>query len=144
MDGYLGRDLREKLANPIVFQRTSAAAENAVGSIGHGYDATILIDLCNAIIAARKDGKLSSHRYDKMVAQAHIVNSASAKAGITGLVYALSGYSPTTQEVIEAFKLYVLEEAKKYESEFPNELYMQWYRLYDIPVIQGRGRPWQF
>jgi hypothetical protein len=78
-----------------------------------------------------------------MVQQAQIVLRASAKSGIRGLVYALAGYNPSTQEVIEAFKLYVQEEAKKYEQEFPNELYMQWHRLYDIPV-PIRGKPWQF
>jgi len=37
----------------------------------------------------------------------------------------------------------VQEEAKKYEKEFPEELYMQWYRLYRIPV-PTRGKPWDF
>jgi len=37
----------------------------------------------------------------------------------------------------------VQEEARKYEPEFPNELYMQWHRLYDIPV-PVRGKPWHF
>lgn len=144
MDGYIGRELREKLDNPIIFQRQRAAAENPrLGFSAHGYDATNLIDVCNAIIEARRDGKLSSKRYDKMVAQAQIVLSASAKAGIKGLVYALAGYSPTTQEVIDAFKAYVLEEAKKYEREFPNELYLEWHRLYNIPV-PVRGKPWHF
>jgi hypothetical protein len=32
---------------------------------------------------------------------------------------------------------------RKYEPEFSNELYMQWYRLYDIPVMQRR-KPWEF
>jgi hypothetical protein len=143
MDEYIGRDLREKLANPLIFQRQSAAAGKAVAGKAHGYDATILIDLCKAIITARNDGKLSGSRYDKMVVQAQIVLSASAKAGIKGLVYALAGYDPSTQEVIEAFKLYVQEEAKKYEREFPNELYLEWHRLYSIPV-PVRGKPWQF
>jgi hypothetical protein len=58
-------------------------------------------------------------------------------------VYALAGYNPTIEEVIAAFKLYVQEEARKYEPEFPNELYMQWHRLYDIPV-PVRGKPWHF
>lgn len=30
MDDYIGRDLREKLNNPLVFQRKGAAAENPV------------------------------------------------------------------------------------------------------------------
>ena len=32
---------------------------------------------------------------------------------------------------------------RKSEPEFPNEVYLQWYRLYDIPVPE-RGKPWQF
>ena len=68
---------------------------------------------------------------------------ASAKLGIDHLVYALSGYNPSAEEVILAFKLYVQEEAKKYEKEFPSEIYAEWYRLYDIPVLK-RGKPWHF
>jgi hypothetical protein len=143
METYIGRELKEKIENPIIFQRIGSAAENPIGGYTHGYDATILIDICESILEARNAGKLSSSRYDKMVQQAQIVLRASAKSGIRGLVYALAGYNPSTQEVIEAFKLYVQEEAKKYEQEFPNELYMQWHRLYDIPV-PIRGKPWQF
>jgi P63C domain len=75
--------------------------------------------------------------------QAHIILGASAKAGIQNLVYRLSGYNPTAEEVIAAFKLYVQEEAKKYEPEFPNELYEQWHRLYELAVPK-RGKPWHF
>ncbi len=143
MEEYIGRDLREKIKNPLIFQHSNSAAENPIGEKAHGYDATILIDLCQTILAARNSGKLLAARYEKMIEQAQIVLGASAKSGIRGLVYALSGYSPATEEVIAAFKLYVQEEAKKYESEFPNELYMQWHRLYDIPV-PVRGKPWHF
>lgn len=143
MDDYIGRDLREKIENPFVFQPPGAAAASPVSARANGYDATILIDICNAILAAKAAGKLSGGRYDKMIEQARIITSASAKNGIRQLVYALAGYSPSTDEVIAAFKLYIQEEAKKYEPEFPNELYMQWHRLYELPV-PVRGKPWQF
>ena len=45
-------------------------------------------------------------------------------------MYALAGYDPTRNEVIEAFKFYVREEAREYEKEFPDRLYAEWYRLY--------------
>ena len=142
MEGYIGRELRQKIENPIIFQRKHAAADNPIGDEAHGYDATILIDICNAIVSANKDGKLTGSRYNKMVEQAQIILSASAKSGIRNLVYALAGYSPSTQEVIEAFKAYVLEEAKKYEKEFPMELYAEWQRLYNITPPQ-RGKNWK-
>ncbi len=143
MANYIGRELREKIENPLIFQRFRSAAGNAISERTYGYDVTILIDLCKAILAARADGKLAGPRYDKMVRQAEIVLSAAAKSGIKGLVYALAGYSPSTDEVIAAFKLYVQQEARKYEPEFPSELYAQWHRLYDIPVPE-RGKPWHF
>ncbi|MHC5150403.1 P63C domain-containing protein [Stenotrophomonas rhizophila] len=136
---YIGRELREKLENPIIFQIVSV-----VGSAtAHGYDVTLLIDLCKTIIQAEADGRLKHARYKNIVRQAHVVLAASAKAGIKGLVYALSGYDATKEEVIAAFKAYVMDEAKKYEREFPPELYDQWYRLYGMPVLE-RGKPWHF
>ena len=44
-------------------------------------------------------GKLGK-RYARIIAQAAIINGAAAKAGITGLVYALAGYRPEVEEVI--------------------------------------------
>lgn len=143
MDGYIGRDLREKINNPLVFQLSNAAAGTPGAARAHGYDAALLIDICNSILAAKTAGKLSGERYKRMIQQAQIIVSASAKSGIQRLVYALAGYVPTSEEVIAAFKLYVQEEARTYEREFPNELYMQWHRLYGIPVPL-RGKPWQF
>lgn len=135
-----GGELGQKLAQPIKFQWGSGGGEQPP-TLVHGFDVTLLIDLCRFIVEAEQQlGK----RYERVVAQAHVILTASAKAGIKGLVYALAGYDPTAQEVIQAFKLYVQEEAKKYEKEFPPELYREWYRLYEIPPIQGRGRPWEF
>jgi P63C domain len=136
-----GAELRSKLENPLKFQWGTGGAEQPPATV-HGFDVTLLIDLCNAIIAAEANQTLSK-RYVRVARQAHIIVGASAKSGIQGLVYRLAGYNPTAEEVITAFKLYVQEEARKYEPEFPNELYAQWYRLYDIPP-PDRGKPWHF
>lgn len=140
MADSVGRELRGKLEKPLLLQWGSGGRGSAPPSIIHGHDAALLIDVCNAIADANAKGKLGK-RYEKVVAQAAIINGASAKSGITGLVYALAGYRPEVEEVIQAFKLYVQEEAKKYEKEFPEELYMQWHRLYSIPKLE-RGRSW--
>lgn len=130
--------MRLKLEQPLKFQVKGGGAQAA---LSNGFDVTLLIDICRAII----DVEHLLDRQQKHVAvQAHVILNASAKAGIKGLVYALAGYSPAAEEVIGAFKLYVLEEAKKYEKEFPPEIYEAWHRLYEIPPVQGRGRPWQF
>jgi len=143
MSDRIGRELRQKIENPVIFQRRGSAAANPISDETHGYDVTILVDLSEQILAAHRDGKLKGARYEGMIRQAQIILSASARSGMKQLVYALAGYNPTSDEVIDAFKLYVREEAKKYEAEFPNELYAQWHRLYNIPV-PVRGKPWHF
>jgi hypothetical protein len=140
MADSVGAELSRKLSQTIKFQWSPVGAEQPPATV-HGYDATLLIDVCHAIIAAEPN---LAPQQKHVARQAHIILSASAKSGIRNLVYALAGYNPTAQEVIDAFKQYVQEEAKKYEKEFPAELYKEWYRLYQIPPIQGRGRPWQF
>ncbi len=138
----VGAEIRQKIENPLRFQWGTGGAGMPPVTI-NGFQADLLIDLCQAIVAAAADKKLNASRYSDVIKQSHIILGASAKSGITGLIYALAGYSPSTEEVIAAFKLYVQEEAKKYEPEFPAELYMQWHRLYQIPVPE-RGRPWHF
>jgi hypothetical protein len=127
---YVGSELGEKLRNPLIFQQ-SAAGANQPPATGYGYDVTILIDICKSIMRAHEDGRLQK-RHAAIAKQAHIIVSASAKAGIKGLVYALAGYSPGVEEVIAAFKAFVREEAREYEKEFPPLLYKEWQRLYEI------------
>jgi|GEM_PF-305065 len=134
-----GPEILEKLENPIKFQWGTGGSDSPPPSVVYGFDAALLIDVCNAVIAAEAHGL----RRPKIARQARIILTASAKSGIQRLVYTVAGYNPTTEEVINAFKLYVLEEAKKYEPEFPNELYFQWHRLYQLAVPE-RGKPWQF
>lgn len=103
---------------------------------------TLLIDVCKAIVAAEASGSLSQNQQG-IAQQAHVILNASAKAGIKGLVYALSGYDATKEETIAAFKFYVRQEAREYEKEFPAQLYAQWYRLYGLPKPE-RNHPWKF
>jgi hypothetical protein len=138
---YVDANLAEKLENPLVFQWSSPGANAPPGPI-HGYDVTILIDVCKAILEADSKGSLIE-RQKHIVKQARVIVSASAKAGIKGLVYALAGYDATKAEVIAAFKLYVREEARAFEKEFPDPLYSEWYRLYQLPK-QERTKPWKF
>lgn len=137
-----GRELAEKIANPLKFIWAPVGGNSPPPSLVHGYNVTILIDICEAIIAADVAGALQK-RHANMVKQAHIIMGASSRAGITNLVYALAGYDQTREEVIAAFKLYVAEEARGYEKEFPDELYEEWYRLYDLPKPE-KNRPWKF
>lgn len=137
----MGVELLKKLDNPLIFKGPSMVG-NPPSQPVYGYDVTLLIDVCKAIVRAELDGKLLKSQAN-ISNQAHIILNASAKAGIKGLVYALSGYDATREEVITAFKLFVRDEAREYEKEFPDQLYEQWYRLYKLPKPE-RNKPWKF
>lgn len=139
---YVGPELREKIEDPLIFQGLPAGLNTPPQSRIYGYDVTILIDLCKAVISAESDGRLTD-RQSNIARQAHVIINASAKAGIRGLVYALSGYDASREEVVQAFKMYVREEAREYEKEFPDQLYREWYRLYRLPKPE-RNKPWKF
>jgi len=138
----LGGELLEKIANPLIFN-----GESLVGNLPpmgpiHGYDVTVLIDVCKALVTAQAKGQLRSTQAN-IAAQAQIILNASAKSGIQGLVYKLAGYDATREEVVRAFKRFVQQEAREYEREFPNQLYDEWYRLYQLPQPE-RNKPWKF
>lgn len=137
MSEYVGAHLIEKIGNTLKFQWDGGGAHPLIEV--NGYDVTLLIDICQAVIKADDDNKLQKQQKN-VAKQARLILGASAKAGIKGLVYALAGYRPEVEEVISAFKYFVLEEAKKYEKEFPTELYIEWQRLYNItPPIRGKN-----
>lgn len=140
ISAYLGGDITEKLRQPIEFKWNVTGGQQQATTI-RGYDVTMLIDVCNAILTAQRAGKLLK-RQEHIARQAQIFVNASAKSGIQGLVYKLAGYDATKEEVVAAFKLFVQQEAREYEREFPSQLYSEWYRLYQLPKPE-RGRPWK-
>lgn len=142
MSKAVGAELHEKIANPLIFKDDTVVLNIGQPMPVNGYDVTILIDICKAIVKAEAEGVLLASQAN-IAKQAHVILNASAKAGIQGLVYALSGYDRTKDEIITAFKFFVKEEAREYEKEFPAQLYEEWYRLYQLPKPE-RNRPWKF
>ncbi|MFG6654969.1 P63C domain-containing protein [Scandinavium sp. M-37] len=139
MSEFSDRELRAKIDNPLVFQY-SGQSKNINNA--HGYDITVIVDIGKALIDAKNAGALPASRVHSAEAAQKLIN-ASAKSGIKGVGYALAGYRPEVQEVIDAFKAFVREEARQYEKEFPDELYEEWYRLYGLNRPE-KGRPIRF
>lgn len=123
----IGEELREKIDNPIIFKTLTA-------DLGHGYDATVLIDICDAIIQAAKDGNLGSGQ-ETLAIQAEIIMRASAKLGIVALVDDATGFiaDKRRQQYKELFKEFIREEANEYQGEFPDQLFDVMYRIYGLP-----------
>lgn len=139
MSDFRDLELLEKMKNPFKFQFTS---KSKTVHQAHGYNISVIVDIGKALIEARDAGALPASRFSAANSAQKLIN-ASAKSGITGVAYALAGYRPEVQEVIDAFKAFVREEARQYEKEFPDELYEAWYKIYQLNKPE-RGRPFLF
>jgi len=63
----------------------------AHGQMAYGYEATILPELCDAILAARQEQKLN-YQQEHIAKQAEILVRAFARVGIIALVDEATGY----------------------------------------------------
>ena len=76
----------DKISNPIQFKRNNASGSQ---SITNGFEVTLLIDICSAIIEANFAGEFDDLR---IVRNADIIIRSVAKVGIIALVDEVTGY----------------------------------------------------
>lgn len=119
---HAGNELREMIINPIKFR--------AQGSMAYGYDATILPELCDAVLDARNAGKLN-YQQEHIAKQAEILVRAFARVGIIALVDEATGYQEIRdrQALAEILKKYIDGELYKWTETFPIALYKEIFRL---------------
>lgn len=124
---YLSEESLEKFKSPVKFKR--------VGSGGSapetfGFDATILIDLCDAAIQAKKAGKLTDSQ-EAYAEAAEAIIRAVAKTGIVALVDEATGYQydrekDALQKILDKF---INDEKRKWAKTFPDDF---WFKLVKI------------
>ena len=110
-----------------------------------GYEATILVDICDAILEARKQGVAFTKRQDVIANQCEILVRAFAKVGIIALVDEATGYQYDREryELQKILKAYISEELLVWEKRFPDEFYREIFRLnkWDFTVKGIQQRP---
>lgn len=133
----VSESLAEKINNPIVFKPLT-------GDPGHGYEADILIDVCDAIIEARNEKKLSPSQVSLAIQAEAIIRSV-AKVGIAALVDEATGYQVERERdaLHKLLGIYLSEERLKWAKTFPDEFYKQIFRLrgWKYPTSGTRRTP---
>ncbi len=108
----------------------------------HGLEATDLIDICNMYISARNDGVLYESQAH-LAKQADIIVNAFAKTGVIAVVDEATGYQKYRRK--DALRLlvesYIIEEARKWMKEFPDEFFEELDRIYNNPRTTPQKRP---
>jgi hypothetical protein len=133
MTEYIGPELLRKLNNPIEFKTPQ-------GIIAKGYDATILVDICDAVLAARKDGRLSRQQ-EHIALKCEILIRGFAKVGIIALIDEATGYqdSRTRDALARILEQYVTKELRPWVKKFPPLFYQQLCRLRDVEFSSDFG-----
>ena len=131
---FVSDKLREMITNPIRFR--------AHGTMAYGYEATILPELCDAILDARLEKKLN-YQQNHIAKQAEILVRAFARVGIIALVDEATGYQEIRdrEALQEILKRYISEELMKWVKTFPMEFYKQVFRLKGWNWNDGRMSP---
>ena len=102
----------------------------------NGYEATVLADICDAFLEARKEIKLSSRQ--KIIAdQCEILIRGFARVGIIALVDEATGYQYDRErfELQKILNAYVSDEILKWQLTFTDDFYKQIFRLWNLPFI---------
>lgn len=121
---FVSNDLLSRMKTPIRFQSPLG------GSVASGYEATILPDICDAVLASRQEGKLRPQ-------QAHVAEQAEtlvrglARVGIIALVDEATGYQEVRDRkaLEEILNKYLSEKLQPWTKTFPNEYFSEMFRL---------------
>jgi hypothetical protein len=127
---YISPELMALIENPIKFKPPT-------GSVAYGYEATILIDICNCIIDARKAGVLQKQQ-QHIADRAEILIRVFAKTGIIALVDEATGFQDVREkDALRNFlEKFLLGEHGKWVKTFPDDFFEM--------IFKMKGWTWHF
>ena len=120
---FISEDLSIASINPIIFKTPN-------GSIAYGYEATILVDICDAVLAARKANVLQPQQMH-ISDRCEILVRGFARVGIIALVDEATGYQVirARDELHKILDAYIAKELLPWTKRFPDEFYKELFRL---------------
>lgn len=137
----LARYLSQKSLKPFIFNNKSEDHFKPIicydkGHKINGYEATVLVDICDGILEARKHINLSP-RQSIIAEQCEILVRAFAKVGIIALVDEATGYQYERErfELEKILNAYISDEILKWQLTFTDDFYREIYRLWGLPFI---------
>ena len=126
---FADKYLKDMIIKPVKFRTPT-------GQIAHGYEATILADICDAVLEARKDKKLH-YQQEHIAEQCEVLVRGFARVGIIALVDEATGYQDVRtkealQKILEEF---IAKELQPWVKTFPDDYYKEIFRLNNWPYI---------
>lgn len=131
---FISKDLQQVTTAPLRFKTTQ-------GAIAYAYEATVLADLCEAVLAAWQAGELQAQQ-EHIARQCVILMRGFARIGIVALVDEATGYDKVKKQRDLQIKLqaFIADELQEWARMFPEEFWLELARLEGIHY-SPRNRP---
>ncbi len=138
----LNRYLNQKTLEPFIYKGREVGhfepLECHFGkTIINGFEATVLIDICDGFLEARKKIKLSA-RQEVIAQQCEMLVRSFAKVGLIALIDEATGYQydREKQELQVIFKEFISDEILQWQQAFHLSFYKEIFRLWNIPFTE--------
>lgn len=120
---FITNDLSDRVRKAIEFKTPN-------GTTAFGYEATILVDICDAVLQANKEGKLFS-KQKHIAERAEILIRAFAKTGIIALVDEATGFQQVREkDALKKFlEKFLTEEKGKWIKTFQDEFFEMIFKM---------------
>ncbi|MEA2163231.1 MAG: hypothetical protein QOK37_1358 [Thermoanaerobaculia bacterium] len=128
LSNFVSSDLLGMTADPIRFRSPRG------GTPGYGFEATVLADICEAVLAAHDAGMLDP-RSEHIAIQAKILIRGFARVGINALVDEATGYQDARARdaLAQILEQFIATELQKWVRTFQPEFYKEMFRLRGWP-----------
>jgi hypothetical protein len=137
---FVSNELLALVQNPIKFRHSGG------GGVAWGYPATILADICDVVLSARKAGVLQKQQ-EHIAERCELLVRGFARVGIIALVDEATGfqYARTRNSLARILEAFVAKELQPWVKTFPDEFYAQLFRLRGLPYnAESVKRPQYF
>jgi hypothetical protein len=134
-------NLREFIDSESILEQAIRFVISGTQLTGNGFEATLLLDICDAYLRAREANKLGSHQ-EIIAKQAEIITRACAKVGIVALIDEATGYEAFKKKRDLQLKLqaFIADDLQEWARMFPDEFWFELARLEGIHY-SARSRP---
>lgn len=146
----LGRFLATKSINPFVPQHLRDVIMEPIkfkvnGSIAYGYEATVLADLCDAVLDARQRGKLN-YQQKHIAERCEMLVRGFSRVGIVALVDEVTGfqYDRPRRDLEEYLKAFLSESLRRWVRTFPSDYFKHLCRLRHVELRPDMKLPQYF
>jgi hypothetical protein len=110
--------------------------------VAYGYDATILADVCEAVLAMRRAGVMQTQQ-ENIAIRCEILMAAFSRVGIVALVDEATGYQADRARdgLARILEKFIAKELQRWVKTFPADFYKEMFRLrrWAFPPAEGNS-----